>query len=369
MRHRKSRKAFTLVELLTVIVILALLIGLLVPAVMRAVRTANVSAEAAQIRSVAQALAEFNNKYGIYPPSRIVISENGDYSEAYIEASLGLDGKQLISRSLTYLRRLWPRMALRTDGSRPTIPGGWYDANGDHRPNPPYILQGHECLALFLGGVPMKTDTDWVVTGLDKNPTNPFTSAAPPDPANPWPSSTNRTVPMFEGKIQPTGGGNVAFVGYYGYPLVYFSAYGGTGYDPDDVNFAETDDTTGLTMIGAMQASNAATPKYNTLRADIIGSPSPNPYTKDSPVPVLADDSLNTTDKRNRVYFNDKTFQIISAGADKTFGIGGTYNETASVTLPYYKLANDVVTKQVLGNGVRNVEKDNVTNFRSSSLD
>src|SRR4051794_13848271 len=73
---------FTLIELLVVIVILALLIGLLAPAVMNAVIAAKNAAVSSEIQALGQALAQFKNQYGEFPPSRILVMENGDYSTA-----------------------------------------------------------------------------------------------------------------------------------------------------------------------------------------------------------------------------------------------------------------------------------------------
>ena len=57
----------------------------------------------------------------------------------------------------------------------------WYDFNGNGGtgPDPPYILQGHECLVFFLGGIPVHPDDhgSTCMTGFGKDPTNPFTNS------------------------------------------------------------------------------------------------------------------------------------------------------------------------------------------------
>src|SRR5438045_2228392 len=106
---RYRRVAFTLVELLMVIVIVGILIGLLVPAIAAAVRTARDAAVTAEIQGLVQALTEFKSKYGDYPPSRVVIAENGDYTTANLGGLAALG-----PRSLSALRRFWPRMAVST---------------------------------------------------------------------------------------------------------------------------------------------------------------------------------------------------------------------------------------------------------------
>ena len=76
----RGPRGFTLVELLAVILILAVLIALLLPALNGALRTAKNAAVGGEINQLAQALASFKAKYGDYPPSRIYLAENGDYT-------------------------------------------------------------------------------------------------------------------------------------------------------------------------------------------------------------------------------------------------------------------------------------------------
>ena len=53
----------------------------------------------------------------------------------------------------------------------------WYDFNGNGvHGTQPYILQGHECLVFFLGGIPLQTASGYGMTGFGKDPTNPFTN-------------------------------------------------------------------------------------------------------------------------------------------------------------------------------------------------
>lgn len=64
----RARQAFTLIEILVAVTIIALLMGLLTPAVMNAVRTANTGALRVETTSLAQAIESYNLKYGEYPP-------------------------------------------------------------------------------------------------------------------------------------------------------------------------------------------------------------------------------------------------------------------------------------------------------------
>jgi prepilin-type N-terminal cleavage/methylation domain-containing protein len=70
----KSKKTagqpgFTLVELLTVMAIIALLIGLMVPALGHVKTTAKIIQQKAQLKSIDTALEAFSASYGDYPPS------------------------------------------------------------------------------------------------------------------------------------------------------------------------------------------------------------------------------------------------------------------------------------------------------------
>src|SRR5262249_52277452 len=75
-----DRGGFTLVELLIVIIVLAILVGLLLPVIAGALRTARNAAVQSEINNLAQALASFKSTFGDYPPSRILLCENGNYA-------------------------------------------------------------------------------------------------------------------------------------------------------------------------------------------------------------------------------------------------------------------------------------------------
>lgn len=67
MKHRKS--GFTVVELLTVIGIMAMLVALLIPAVTAVRLTAKRVSQKAQFASIEMSLTAFKTDYGDYPPS------------------------------------------------------------------------------------------------------------------------------------------------------------------------------------------------------------------------------------------------------------------------------------------------------------
>ena len=105
---------------------------------------------------------------------------------------------QLAQRSLAALRKFFPRVVLQH--LRPVFcdPRGqqWYDFNGNGRFDPnPYILQGHECLVFFLGGIPQPTALGLRHDRLRQGPDEPVHRTAIVGNAM---YSGNRQPPLFE---------------------------------------------------------------------------------------------------------------------------------------------------------------------------
>jgi prepilin-type N-terminal cleavage/methylation domain-containing protein len=382
------RRGFTLVELLVVIVVIAILIALLLPAINGAVRTARVGAASAEINQLAQALAQFKAQYGVYPPSSIILSETGDYGTATISVAFPNVPtavlQQKIARSVQYLRRIWPKMATTTTGATLSIPGVYYDFNNNGKADAPYMLDGAECLVFFLGGLPGLVDGNWTTVGFSKNPANPAIS----------PTVTlgaNRSSPMFEfrpGRLNdnyPQFSNGTSGNGFPEYsdnlstlgtpqPFVYFSSYEGAGYDPDDVNYAEEGSLQNGTPVAAtwgtdgQPSSGIGARFYNLISASNPNGVSfaPNPYTNGAPLPMTGNTS-------NPEYVNKNSFQIISAGIDGQFGIGGFYRATGADVLPL-PTANPPSIPEFgfpanLARSIRQREQDNVTNFKGGRLD
>lgn len=379
------RRGFTLVELMVVIVVLALLVALLLPAINGAVRSARNAAVSAEINQLSQALAQFKSAHNVYPPSRIILSETGNYSPSDLRSSghpqlstaamSNAELTTLANRSVSYLRRIWPKMVLSTSGNVSGIPGGGYDFNGDGTIGGVHVLDGAECLVFFLGGLPGKVGSgQMTVTGFSQNPANPAIPESKP-------MGANRSASLYDfrgGRLvdnYPKNNAGVAGNGFPEYldglssaenqPFVYFSSYEGAGYDPNDVNYAEEGTKTdGSLVVPAWSA------QY-TVAAGIAGkffnlpgapdnnySPAPNPYTNGP--------SLKEGTTTNPEYMNKNTFQIISAGFDGQFGVGGAFQSTGTDPLPF---AATQASPTGLSPSVRDRERDNLTNFKGGRLD
>src|SRR5438552_15412394 len=77
--RRSERRGFTLVELLIVIAIISVLISLISAAVWKAFVASNRVRNHNEISQLALAVENFKQKFGIYPPSRIILCEQFDF--------------------------------------------------------------------------------------------------------------------------------------------------------------------------------------------------------------------------------------------------------------------------------------------------
>ena len=91
---KRKKKGFTLVELLTVLGIIALLVGLLIPTLSLVRNVARETKQRAQLAIIDQALMAFRSDYGDYPESYLDDSVAGNYycgAHKLAEALLGWD--------------------------------------------------------------------------------------------------------------------------------------------------------------------------------------------------------------------------------------------------------------------------------------
>jgi type II secretory pathway pseudopilin PulG len=378
----------TLIELMVVLLVIAVLIGLLVPALVGALRTGREGAERTEIGNLATALEHFKGQYGVYPPSQIVLIENGDYSPsrwrnlpiftwANDEYGVTQDGVFSRSLSLQYLRRIWPQLLLSEvgpaqldldgDGTPWNSPLDFYDWNGDGNPSGPqaFALSGDECLVFFLGGIPTgqydggqgSRDPSLVekyppgVLGFARHPENPTlplrlsTGAGRVGPFFEFPS--DRLVDIDQNgfwEFVPLR--RTASSGY-----AYFSAYEGAGYRPDDWNLPQEPSGSAMDrqrfLVHWPLSSAYPGGFWRTSPVPHLVSPGPNPYT--------VGPSFRQTGEPPQ-YWNPNSFQIISPGEDQMYGVGGSYSQTEGVS------------GWTESGQVRRGEEDNLTNFAPGKL-
>ena len=176
----RDRGGFTMIELLMVIIIISILIGLLLPAINAAMRTARNAAVSSEINQLAAAMENFRSKYGDYPPSRIYLAENGHYPVSSTTAIPNADPNDitegaLAQRSLVALRKFFPRVVFSTSKqpqfSRPTVDALLVaDFNGNGISCRASILGGTDAELLHPRGSPSAWSSSW---GVNTEPTIP----------------------------------------------------------------------------------------------------------------------------------------------------------------------------------------------------
>jgi type II secretory pathway pseudopilin PulG len=331
---RSRRQAFTLLELLGVILIIAVLTALLMPVLSGAVKYANQAKARAEIAQLDTALQNFQADFDVsYVPSQIKLCK---WPADYGTTRLDID-------SVQYLLMLFPKIATGSgQATAPSTIGAWsinnsgvpyptatginwsqdystwtgpnftsYPTSGPTPRGPYTILEGHQALVFFLGGI--QTTSPFGCTGFSTNPLNPSDTTASFSRKPPYFEFTNShltQVTWNTGSLfpKPLSGSAATFLSYNdpignprnggAHPYAFFSSYkSANGYN-----------RTATTNSGYGTGYDNATLGISNGAYYINGTSSPFQYLKPD------------------------TYQIICSGFDGQFGAGGAWALNGSLS-------------------------------------
>jgi len=254
----RRRAGFTLIELLVVIAIIAVLVGLTSAAVLKLMSKGPETLTKADIGDLGTAIEAFMAKYDVkFVPSQIILYEDMTYPN---KATAG----HIDQVSWNFLVK-WSKKRLQAN-----VPIDW-NGNGSTK-DPPVVLEGHQCLVFFLGGIPVPSGG---CQGFATNLANPNDPNATRDP------------PLYEFKTNRLRAGKGGF-------FFYLDAWGSQPY-----------------LYYTSKVGNDYTNDCST------SFPGVSPY----------------QDPASGRFINANGYQIISAGKDGKFGPGGkTWNPASGTT-------------------------------------
>jgi general secretion pathway protein G len=148
-----AERGFTLVELLVVIVVLAILIGLLLPAVGGARRRGRIVQVQTEIRAIEAAIVGCKTTLGTEPPGALTLHAT-------------LAGWNGDPTSKGFISQIWPQFNFSSCG------GASDGTNFLGSTDTIRTMNGAECLVFFLGGV--RSAANQPLVGFSKNPLTPF---------------------------------------------------------------------------------------------------------------------------------------------------------------------------------------------------
>ena len=354
--QRPARTAFSLIELMIVITIIAILMSLLLVGVQAARNAARVASVTVEFKNMEKSIADFKAKFGAEPPSRILLCENGVHwttpTGTYPTGFTVAD----IPRSRALIRQIWPDYRFPINAAA-ALPRDYVDFNEDGDTNDLIGLNGAECLVFFLGGVPDQTGniaTPWAPLGFSTNPENPFTrGGARLGPYHEFNAGRLRNI---------DGAADTELMPEYldslpgqRLPILYASSYGGRGYRDADLWVAGTPSypTAGHNQYVA----------YATVPSGFAWHY--RRYTGAYPFP--ADPAPNTDTSFNALpAFNPKSCQLISPGIDGEYGLGGILNTAMELAEPVDPPPPNAPPTR--DNSARAFERDNITNFKGGTI-
>ncbi len=341
--HRRS--GFTLVELLAVIMIIALLAGLVTPAVMRSLSSAKAAAVKTEIDLLHMALMNYKNEYGAFPPADMRGLWNGS------SVNTG-------HAAYKHLQRIFPRIAERTGA-----PGSLTDS--PYR----YMAQMSPAQALVF----------WL-QGYYDNPQYPLTNGAILSPSNPRSGDNNGSrKKLFDFDDKRLYAASRYFQAIsnaqWGNPQTFTPRNNASGFDKDYPVYFPNQGNAGVPFVyfphttynagplgpvtAAISSFGASPPVFYYHAVSTVGETTYiSPY---------FNSSVPSSPSRAQLQQNPDTFQLIAGGADGIYAAA----ETKPVSFPGSSVLFTFNSQnigplpsvaQAAGN------EDNITNFANGRL-
>jgi prepilin-type N-terminal cleavage/methylation domain-containing protein len=346
------RLAFTLLELLIAISIIAVMATLILTVASSASRTAHNAQVSADILSLSAGISAFKQRFGVEPPSSITLYEQ---ASGWTNSS-----DPNAARSMSLIRQIWPQF----DFTYANETSNAIDINGNGTTNDSITISGSECLVFFLFGMPTlnsPTATGGAPMGFSQNPVDPFNRSGGNRLSFGEFDKTRLILYTPSGGTQHTMNAYLDPLSGQTQPYLYLSSYGGQGYNISELvgSTPSTSNAPGGTFIDVYRQGQQGYWSPTTASASLPATaPYPSPYQPESGQTIST--SPNTSPSPA---LNPNSYQIISPGGDRLYGVGGEYESaSANALLVIYPASG--TTSPVDRTG----ERDNITNFSPGTL-
>jgi len=352
--HRRS--GFTLVEVLVVIMIIALLAGLLTPAVMKSMSSSRAAAVKAEIELLNTALMNYKNEYGSFPPSDMRGLWNGSSANTTHPV-------------YKHLQRIFPRINEPTTGGAAS-PYFWMAQMSPAQAmvfwlqgffdDPQYPLTNGSTLTASMPRAGTSTANRKKLFDFDESRLYAAMGGVVTPAGNTggyWNISGSPIAPPSPQSFDTRNNASTAFARDYpvyfpnqasaGLPYVYFSSGGYSTPPTGSVSFSIGPGLSPdlyYTAISRNGNNSAIAPYFDSANCSILVAMTPQ-------------------FSWAQLHMNPDTFQLIAAGADGTYG-GAVAGFPADAAFLINSTSHGTFTsvKNALGH------EDNITNFANGRL-
>jgi prepilin-type N-terminal cleavage/methylation domain-containing protein len=303
-KFRSTRQGFTLVELLTVIVIIGILAGLITGAAIMARNTVKQKVVLTEIAQFDIGLKKYHTEFGEYPPDFT--------SVAHTNVAIRAAAQQEVIR---HLRHRFPKYRPVGNPAAPAA-SDWakfcFDVSNNYPVNPS-TFDAASALTFWLGGLPETVPAagdPWRPSGFHSDPKFPFRLGLPRTDTF-YDFEPDRLARVgTEVQYYPSGGGE--------FPLVYFKAIKSPVNGRYEYGRVDIATATLFPVFYQHAAGNVAVP-YLSLKPK---TPAPGDVTQVSAATAT------------RQWESLDTYQIVWCGFDEEYGIGSP----AALTLDFFRV-------------------------------